>query len=441
MESKTSNFQIIILIVFGFFIIVGVILFSTSKLKSNNAVVITPVVMWGTLDLSTVNKFISDINEKNKGALQITYIEKNPKSFEKDLVEAIADGAGPDMIILPQDIIVKNINKFAVLPYSVYPLRDYKDRYIDVSSIYLKSDGIIALPFIVDPMVMYWNKTHFANVSITNAPKDWNEFSNVVAKLTKKDSNFNIIQSGAALGEYQNILHAKDILSMLFIQAGVPIVVKNEKDEYSSALLVVSNQSEKLPAILALSFYTDFANPTKESYSWNRSLKSSFDSFIAGDTSIYFGYASELPSISLKNPNLNFDVAKIPQVTNTKKKSIFAKMYGLAVLKSSKNQNSAMNQALTMTSKESISNLSTLTNLPPVRKDILSNNPADPYMQIFYESAIQADTWLDPNSVSTESLFKNMIESVISGRASPDQAVNTARNELDDIIQENVKIK
>lgn len=442
MEQKTSNFQVVILIVFSFFIILGVALFSTSKLNTNNGgVAVTPVVMWGTLSSPTVNKYIDTVLEGKKDSLRINYVQKDPKTYEKDIIEAIADGAGPDIAMISEDMVFKNINKFATVPYATYPLRDFKDQFIDASSIFLQTDGIIAIPFIVDPMVMYWNKTHFVNAGIVNPPTEWTQFSDNVSKLTKKDSNFNVTQSGTALGEYQNIVHAKDILSMLFIQAGVPIVAKKTSGEYGSALYFNSQSSEKAPAVVALSFYTDFANPSKESYSWNKSLKPSRDAFISGETSIYFGFASELSGINLKNPNLNFDVSKVPQIPNTARRSVFAKMYGLAVLKSSKSQLSALTQIFTLTSKDSIASLTSIINLPPVRKDVLAVSPADPYMKTFYDSALMSETWLDPNAVDTEAVFKDMIESVIAGRSNVDHAVNIAESALENIIINNTKVK
>lgn len=442
MEPKTSNFQVIVLLIFGFFIILSIVLFATNKSKTGvNSVDVTPVVMWGSVPSSFIKDFTAGILEKNKGSLSITYVEKNPKTLEKDLVSAIADGIGPDILILPQDLLVKNINKFTVIPYTSYPLRTFKDQFIDAGSVYLRSDGVAAIPFIIDPMVMYWNKAHFINASIINPPTQWDEFSKDVLKLTKKDSNFNITQSGTALGEYQNITHAKDILSMLFIQAGVPIVSKDSADEFSANLSNIGAESEKQPASIALSFYTDFSNPTKEIYSWNKSLRQSLDAFIFGDTSIYFGYASELASMSLKNPNLNFDVAKVPQVPSANKKSVFAKIYGLAVLKSSKNQASAFNQIFTLTSKDSIASLTSIMSLPPVRRDVLENVPSNQYMKVFYDSALLADTFPDPDSENTEALFQGMIESVISGKNTSDLSVNIAQQQLQNIIKSIVKVK
>jgi ABC-type glycerol-3-phosphate transport system substrate-binding protein len=439
MEQKTSNFQIFILIAFGFFMIVGIMLFATAKLSPNNGSEgVVPVVMWGTPSSEVINKVIDSILEKDKGIINITYVQKDSRNFEQTLVEAIADGVGPDIVILPQDIVLKNLNKFVVLPYASYPLRTFKDQFIDAGSIYLNDEGVVAIPYIVDPLVMYWNKTYFVNAGIVNPPKQWDEFSKVVTKLTKKDSNFNISLSGTAFGEYQNVLHAKDILSMLFLQAGVPIVAKNTIGNYDSSLIGNYGKSES-PAEVALTFYTDFANPAKEVYSWNKSLKSSLDSFVSADTAIYFGFASELSGISFKNPNLNFDVAMVPQVLGANKKSVYAKMYGLAVLKTSKNQTSSFNQILTLSSKEGISLLSSIGNLPPVRKDVLASSPQDLYMQIFYNSALISDTWLDPNPNATEVLFKNMIESVIVGKNTASVAISNAENQMGNIISQNVK--
>ena len=393
--------------------------------------------MWGTISKDSMELLTRDVLTKNKDSLQITYVQKDPQEFEQNLVEAIANGVGPDIVILPQDMILKNLNKFTTISYTTYPLRTFKDKFIDAGSVFLKDDGIIAIPFVVDPMVMYWNKTHFVNAGIVNSPKDWDEFSQDVIKLTKKDSNFNVFQSGTALGVYENVDHSKDILSMLFIQAGVPIVSKN-KDGYFATFSNDSVGGGNNTAVSALSFYTDFANPSKDVYSWNKSLKTSFNSFVSGETSMYLGYASELASIPFKNPNLNFDVSKVPQVPNGNKKSVFAKIYGLAILKSSKNQMSSFNQINTLTSQDSITTLSSLTSLPPVRRDVLANKPTDQYMQIFYDSALWADTWLDPDQVATDAVFKDMVNSVIVGSAVPAVVISNVGNKMQKIISQSV---
>ena len=73
---------------------------------------------------------------------------------------------------------------------------------------------------------------------------NWNDFMNDSKTLTVKDVNGKIKTAGAALGTFDNVNHAPDILSLLFVQNGVN-------------LNNISSTSEKV--IDALNFYTSFA--------------------------------------------------------------------------------------------------------------------------------------------------------------------------------------
>ena len=434
MDTKTSNFQIIILGIFGFFVIVGLILFATTS-TSNNGNQLTPIVIWGTFPSASFDKLKNSILDKQKDSLSLSYFEKSPDTFEQDLVEAIANGNGPDVILLSQDFILKDKNKILAVPYTSFPLRTFQDSFIDEGSVYLTSDGVLAFPFVVDPMVLYWNKTHFVNASVVNPPQFWDDFASTTAILTKKDSNFNVTQSGSAMGEFDNIVHAKDILSMLMMQAGSSLVSKDRDGNYISTLASGTGNIDN-PADSALTFFTNFANPIKNNYSWNKSLDDSLTKFLGGSLSMYLGYASELSSINLKNPNLNFDVSLVPQIRDTKQELVFARMSGFAILKSSKNSMSAFTQISTLTSKDAITSLISITNLPPVRRDVLSDVPKDLYMKVFYDSALRAKAWSDPSPTETNQIFRDMIENTIVGRIKSSDAVNQADKQMDVLLKD-----
>jgi ABC-type glycerol-3-phosphate transport system substrate-binding protein len=57
---------------------------------------------------------------------------------------------------------------------------------------------------------------------------------------------------------------------------------------------------------MALNFYTDFANPVKEVYSWNNTLDNSVNAFASGKLAIMFGYSYHLETIKALSPKLNF---------------------------------------------------------------------------------------------------------------------------------------
>ncbi|MCR4311212.1 MAG: hypothetical protein NUV54_01425, partial [Candidatus Taylorbacteria bacterium] len=184
----------------------------------------------------------------------------------------------------------------------------------------------------------------------------------------------------------------------------------------------------------AINFYTDFANPVKPDYSWNRALPTSLNMFLAGDLAFYFGFASESGMIRVKNPNLNFDLTYFPQPKGDATFATYGRMWGLGVLRSSRNQTDAVSDAIELTSANVLSTWSQVTSLPPVRRDLLSVDPTDPYQSIFYDSAVRSRGWLDPNPFKSSPVFERMIESITSGASSASEALEGASRDLNALL-------
>ncbi len=136
-----------------------------------------------------------------------------------------------------------------------------------------------------------------------------------------------------------------------------------------------------------LKFYTDFADPLKSVYSWNKSFSSSEDVFSAENLAFYFGYASELQSLVNKNPNENFLVTPIPQIRNSSFKLTGAHVTGIAISSFSKNFNTAFTAAGLMANGSFASRLANALGIAPARRDLLNIKPTDAYLPIFYNSA------------------------------------------------------
>lgn len=421
-----SKFQLILMIVFGTFIFFGVLIFSLGKFSTTQNVV--KVTVWGFLSSEDFSLLIEPAGLKDNPTIEVEYFQKKEATFDNDFVEALASQKGPDLFFLSQDAILKHKSKIFPIPDTAVSVRGFKDAFIQEGELYLTAEGVLGLPFIIDPMVMYWNRDIFSNAGISVPPRFWSEFYDVAPKLTIKDGSLNVTQSTVALGEYTNVSHATDLFSLLIMQAG-GLISTLVNGEIQSALQYKFD-APVLPAILALNFYTEFTNPVKLFYSWNRSIPVSKDFFIRGNLAMYFGYASEIKQIADKNPNLNFDVAKIPQSSQTSQKTTFGKMYALAIPKTSRNINSAIGAAMLLVSNPSIAKLTEITHLPPVRRDLLSIAPTSDYLAVFYESAIQSRAWLQPNKSATDAIFKEMIESVTGGRSNVNNSVSRANLEL-----------
>lgn len=426
------NFQVIIFGLFALFLIAGVIAFATFRGGRGGDTSIGPVTLWGTLPAQDINTLIQHVQIELRTDFPVTYRGIPRADFDRELVEALASGRGPDMLFLPQDLILRHQNKLFTVPFTSFSERDFRDRFIEAGELYLSSSGANAFPFTVDPLVLYWNRTLFANAGVAQPPHFWDEVLPLIERLTARDERGTITRSAIALGEFENVTHAKEILAALIIQAGSSIVAGTS--EAPEVVLGERLGAPETPAVSALRFYTEFVNPVKPTYAWNRSLPPSEQAFLAGDTAMYVGFASELFELREKNPNLNFDVAPLPQIRDAVAKKTFGVVEGAAILKSSPNVNSAFQVLGVLTGPEVQRAWEGITGLPPVRRDLLAEPQTDAFRSVFYDSALITDAFLDPNPSATTAVFRAMVENVTSGRADISAVVSDASRRLEQLL-------
>lgn len=438
--GSLSKFQLFFLGGLVIAIVLAIGIFALNKASSG---VTANVVIWGIFPDTTMKTFLqhTEINAAlNAKKVAVTYVAKPVGTFDQDVVEAIASGKGPDAVIISQDMALKYLDKIIQIPFTSFSERSFTDPqkgYIQEAELFLTSTGIEALPFAVDPMVMYWNRNLFTNAGIPNPPTSWSQLyvpDGVISKINKIDINHNILKTALALGTYNNIYHAKDILSLLMLQAGSPITTKDSSGILQSALSGSNSTIVQNGATAALSFYTQFADPAKSFYSWNTALPLSRDAFTAGDLALYFGYASELGNLYTRNPNLNFDVALMPQSQSSSAYTTFGKVYGLTILKSSQNVTATANVITVLSSSASQAIWSTVSGYPPVTRDLLAQQPASPFMSTFYTAALQSRAWLDPDPSATDTIFGDMVRFVLSGSKQPADAVQDGNDRLDKLL-------
>lgn len=428
MNKSSSPFQIILIGVFIFAAVVGVIVFASYNSSSKN--VASKALIWGIMPEDDMKNLLAAIDPQKK-SLDITYVQKNADTFESEFVNALAEGAGPDLVIIDDSKLFSWRTKLQPLSFKNIPQRVFNDTFIDSANIFVMQDGIYALPFYVDPLVTYWNKTMFSDAGIVLPPKTWNDLSTQASKLTSRTDKSEIIKSGVALGESVNIDHSKEIFVNLMLQGENPLIKYNADTKRYDSVADVTSTIDGINTLgQTVDFYTSFSNPNNERYSWNRSLAKSRDVFVANKLAIYFGYASEYPVLQRKNPNLNFDVAGIPKVESRPSVG-YAKINAIALVKQSKNQGAAFNVMTKLVSNESQSALVKIINLPSARRDMLvTSSGGDTYTDVFIKAAIQSKTWLDPNPVATDYIFREMIDTITTGKVTSSEARNILNQKL-----------
>lgn len=423
--QKLTKFQIIVLAIFAAGILTGIAVLALIK-NENQDTTLPPITIWGIMPNNVVQNFVAQINLIREEQISIEYVEKDASIIERDLVEELALGNGPDALLIPQEMLLTFENKLLAIPYTTINARDYKNTFIEQAELYMRDEGILGLPLFVDPMVMYWNRDMFTNAGIATYPKVWDDFVSISEKINKKDINSNIRQSAIALGEFGNVSNARDIFSLILLQAGNSIVNNGQS-------LLGGNGMESTEN--AINFFTGFSNPSSPYYSWNRSLPLSKNYFLSGNLATYFGYASEVVDLKEKNPNLNFDIASMPQPKNTPQRINYGRIYGFSIVKSTKNAPGVYSVLSELTNAASLSEMVSILYLPPVRRDLIQQGNTDPYLSIFYDSALISKGWLDPDPFQSTTIFQTLIESIVSGREVMSQAITQAHNELNLLLE------
>lgn len=423
-----GNFQIIIIIIFIALAVLGVFVFSGAIPigKSGTPGSLGTVYLWGTVNSNTISPLLEEFNKANP-TFVLNYVQKDADTFDQDLLEALAIGSGPDMILLPDNLAFHYANKISAIPYASYPVSTFKNNFASAGEVFLTSRGILAIPMTIDPLVMYYNRSQLDANSIVYPPSYWDEIPPLVPVLTKKDNENRIIKSTVALGHFSNVTHAKDILATLFMQKGSPIVAERE-GSFTSAL--ASNTSASYDLDSALKFYTDFADPNKAVYSWNKSFGNSIDAFSSEDLAFYFGFSSELIDLIKRNPNENFLAAPMPQSRGANFKLTGARVMGVAILSSSKNFSTAYTAANLLSTSNFASRLANVLGVAPARRDLLATLPKDSFSPVFYSSALFAKSWLDPSPKDTDDIFRRMIDGILSNNADLGSAISNASSRL-----------
>lgn len=424
---KLSAFQVILLAVFGALAVAGVLIFAFA-VGGVSSTSLGSVTIWGTVDSTAFNAVLRQAADENTDLGQVTYVQKDSDTYQAELTDALASGRGPDLFIITQEYAVKDAGKIAEIPFNSLSQSQFENAFIGASNPFITQTGILAIPLAADPLVLYWNKDMLSSAGYSQPPAYWDELYAMTEKLTKRSESGSITQSGVAFGEFQNVNHAKNILAMLIMQAGGTITAYDNAGHLRTALVSKTNTTSN-PTESAVRFYTTFADPSKDYYSWNRSLPNAQQSFAAGDLALYIGYASEVGAIARMNPNLNFTLAPMPQIRGTSRTLDAARVYGFAASRSGKNPAAAITAAYLLSAATNAEAFATALGIPSARRDLLNQQKSD-HAELFRKMAIASYAWVDPDPVQTASIFRGMIENITSGSMSLSEAISRADQQL-----------
>lgn len=433
---RLSLFQGILFGTFGLAALIGLFVFATYT-NNGSAGAVGTVTMWGTLPAADMEAGLLASRRADLTLKGVTYIERSAATLSADLAAAIATGAAPDLVLASHEQLLALAPLLTPIPLGTLSARTFADSFADEGALFTApaGAGYYGVPLLIDPLVLFYNRAILASSGVAMPPASWEAMTGLASKVVRTSSSRQITRGLIALGTYDNIHNARGILSTLFLQTGVPVAGRGPTGLITPNLGLTSTVGGLPPGQAAVRFYTQFTDPAKTSYTWNASLPDSQTTFQNGDLALYLGYASEARYLREANPNLDFDVAPIPQPATAATKATYGLAYALMIPRGAKNPSGGYAAAALLSNTPEQLALAGATGLAPAARRALALGQADPVAAVAARSALYAKGWLSPLPVDTDAVFSTMINNVISGRQALEAALASAERSLGALLQ------
>ena len=325
MTSK--NFQIVLYAIFGFLFLIGFVSLSLYGFlqKENQGelsqMTLPNILLWGTLPISEIEPIVSQLaNSPGKKYGNVNYVEKDSAEIVESYIQALAVGAYPDLLLAEHEILFELAPTLRSIPFSSFPRNNFERIFIPAANMFLfdftgdsSPDGYLALPFLSDALVLFYNENLRRQGGLRVLPIHWANFT---------EPTFTSIieayrESGKALiplGGYSNYENGVDLFSTLVLQV-------READG------TITEDGIKR----VLSFYSSFANPRTSVYTWNTTYPSARDMFVGNRLLFYPGFVSEFRKLNRANPNLVLEATALPQLSVNSASVTLARIYAFAL--------------------------------------------------------------------------------------------------------------
>lgn len=329
--------------------------------------------------------------------------------YEKRLSDALASGKLPDLFMLRADWLPRYQTSLNPAPPAIFAASEYRQTFASVvAGDLISNDQVLAVSYGVPTLGLFYNTDKFSAAGIGEPPKDWQSLLDANAKLTLKASN-GLLKSGAALGT-ASISNAPSIMALLMMQNGA--VMTNAPP--TKATFELPTDSSYPSAAKALDFYTSFAKPNKANYSWSDGFGDNVQAFAQAKTAMIIDFPYRYLQIKQSAPNLNFKMAKVPQVNNDSPLN-YSEYWAEAVSKSTRHPDIAWDFYNFMTSYEIMNMYSVPTMKPASRLDLAKAQSQDSLIGPFAEQVASTQGYYKGDNARTDAVILEMISTALAG--------------------------
>lgn len=289
----------------GFLVIVIVIFFGIRFVsgifqRSGGSAELT---YWGLWEEESVMNTLIEEYKRDHPNITITYQKQNIKQYRETLTNRLSQESGGPDIFRFHNTWVPMLRAFLTpVPSNIYTNEEFESTFYPVVLSDLKvGNSYLGIPLEMDTLALFINEDDFKAAGLS-PPKTWDELRSAARQLTVVNSEGKIQKGGVALGTFDNVDHASDIIAFMLLQNGVDM-----KKVHQS----ISRDGKNLGGD-TLDYYTFFAKG--EQKVWDDTLDPSTLAFAKEKVAMYFGYSWRVFEIKAMNPSLKFTIVPAPQL-------------------------------------------------------------------------------------------------------------------------------
>lgn len=406
------------------------------------------LTMWGLFDDPAAIKPITNAYTKAHPLVTINYIHKDAATYEFEVTNALAEGRGPDIWQIRNDWLWRHFDKLAPAPAGVKD--GYLATYPPIAAIDLTwprprldpatftvdestfgpDRKVYAVPWSIDTLALYSNPDLLAGAGISSPPATWDDVI-TASKALRQVSGSNVSRAGIALGTSNNLDRPEDILTTLMLQNGAVLVDENGQNAVFNQG-VRTDAGEVYPAgSNALDFFTSFALPTRDTYTWNSALPGSVQAFANSQTAMMIGYSYNIDALRQFNPGLNYTTSSLPQVRGAAHPMTSALYWANGVNKFGAHPAEAWDFLAYAGGKEPMQSYWQATGRPPARSDLIKETAETPKLGAFIKQIPAAiGYYKGKNPAKMDEAIRGAVDAVVNKgqplQISIDEAAKTA---------------
>ena len=384
------------------------------------------LTVWGIEDSVNFSELFSQYTTAHPN-VQLRYTQVPEDRYEKTLLNAMATGQAPDILMIHRSWVYRYSDKIMASEYSRIQPSEVATLFPDVVSrdfVYL--NYVFALPLYIDTPALFYNKDLFNKKGVAVAPKTWGDIKTLIPYFTEFTAGKQLKKSAIALGgTARSIPNASDIVSLFMLQSGATSLETLGQRTYFDD-----------NARNGVNLYIQFATPNNPYYTWNDSFANADDAFGSGDVAMTINYSREIKGLVQKNPYLDFGIYPLPQ-QDTSNPINYADYWVLAVSAKSQNIPQAWKFVVSATTDSSLASLyAKRSGNPPALRELINNSLRDPNVGVFAKQALTARAPFQYDIIGYRSAISRALDSILTGQFSSQDALQKASTEINDLFQQ-----